>query len=153
MRNALASILARVMRPLAVALVVAGGALSLPAPADAGGWHGGGWHGGWHGGCCWGGSRFSLFFGFPAFYPYPSYAYAAPYSYPYPYPAYSYAPPYYPPAPPTTVVQQQAPPPGPAPVQYWYYCDNPRGFYPYVQSCSAGWKPVPSQPAGAPATP
>jgi hypothetical protein len=154
MRNALASILARVMRPLAVALVVAGGALSLPAPADAGGWHGGGWHGGgWHGGCCWGGPRFSLFFGFPAFYPYPSYAYAAPYSYPYPYPAYNYAPPYYPPAPPTTVVQQQAPPRGPAPVQYWYYCDNPRGFYPYVQSCGAGWKPVPAQPPGAPATP
>ena len=149
MRYALVSILARVMRPLALALILGGGSLSLAAPAEAGGWHGG-YHGGWHGGCCWGGSSFSLFFGFPAFYPYPAYSYYPAYPYPaYPYPAYSYsyAPPYYPPAPPVTMAQQ-APPPGPAPVQYWYYCDNPRGYYPYVRSCGAGWRAVPAQPPG-----
>ena len=147
MRNALASILARVIRPLALALIMGSGALSLAASAEAGGWHGG-WHGG---GCCWGGPRISLFFGFPGYYGYPAYpAYYPAYPYPvYPYPAYVYAPPYYPPAPPVTIVQQiPAAPPGPAPVQYWYYCDNPRGYYPYVQSCGAGWRPVPAQPPG-----
>ncbi len=147
MRNALVSLLARLMRPLALALALAGG-LSLASTAEAGGWHGGGWHGGgwhgggwhgggWHGGCCWGGSSFSLFFGFPAYSYYPAYP-------AYPYPAYSYAPSYYPPV----TMAQQAPPPGPPPVQYWYYCDNPRGYYPYVQNCGAGWKPVPAQPPG-----
>lgn len=159
MRHALISLLGRRLRPLAFALALAGGALPLASTAEAGGWHGGGWHGGWHGGgwggwhggCCWGGSSFSLFFGFPAYSYYPSYpAYQA---YPYypPYPAYgyapSYAPSYYPPSPPVTMAQQ-GPPPGPAPVQYWYYCDNPRGYYPYVQNCGTGWKPVPAQPPG-----
>ena len=158
MCSALVSRLARLMRSVALALALAGGALLLATPAEAGGWHGGGWHGGgwggwhggwggWRGGCCWGGSSFSLFFGFPAYsyypyYPYPSYSY-----YP-PYPAYGYAPSYAPSYYPPVTVAQQAPPPGPAPVQYWYYCDNPRGFYPYVQSCGAGWKAVPAQPPG-----
>ena len=152
MRKVLASTLTRLARPTALALALGCGALSLAAPVQAGGWHGGGggWHGGWHGGggCCWGGgSSFSLFFGFPGYYSYPAYAYYPPY----PYPAYSYAPAYYPPSPPV-VMAQQAPlaPPGPAPVQYWYYCNNPRGYYPYVQNCGAAWRPVPAQPPGVP---
>jgi hypothetical protein len=24
----------------------------------------------------------------------------------------------------------------------WYYCDNPQGYYPTVQTCSSGWRPV-----------
>jgi hypothetical protein len=28
----------------------------------------------------------------------------------------------------------------------WYYCDDPEGYYPYVQTCSVDWKPVPIQP-------
>jgi hypothetical protein len=28
--------------------------------------------------------------------------------------------------------------------QYWYYCQSPAGFYPYVTSCSTGWQPVPA---------
>jgi hypothetical protein len=28
----------------------------------------------------------------------------------------------------------------------WYYCDNPRGYYPYVNNCSAGWRQVPAAP-------
>jgi hypothetical protein len=28
----------------------------------------------------------------------------------------------------------------------WYYCNDPQGYYPYVQSCNSDWKPVPIQP-------
>jgi hypothetical protein len=31
--------------------------------------------------------------------------------------------------------------PPPAPV-YWYYCQNPAGYYPYVAECPGGWVPV-----------
>jgi len=34
--------------------------------------------------------------------------------------------------------------------QYWYYCDNPRGYYPYLQDCE-NWREVPADPDyGAP---
>lgn len=45
-----------------------------------------------------------------------------------------------------------APPPtpgnaAPAPVPgYWYHCDSPSGFYPYVATCSHSWQPVPATP-------
>jgi len=26
---------------------------------------------------------------------------------------------------------------------YWYWCDEPRGYYPYVQDCEVEWIPVP----------
>jgi len=45
-----------------------------------------------------------------------------------------------------------APPPPPRPAalppqaQMWYYCDSPAGYYPYVQSCPAGFRAVPAQP-------
>lgn len=64
-------------------------------------------------------------------YPYPYYS---PYYYP-PYPAY-YAPPSGP-APQAPVQATGAPPP-----QSWYYCDNPQGYYPYVQNCSSAWRQV-----------
>jgi hypothetical protein len=32
----------------------------------------------------------------------------------------------------------------PSPV--WYYCDNPRGYYPSVPACATGWRAVPRQP-------
>jgi hypothetical protein len=60
-------------------------------------------------------------------------------------PAYSaYADPTYAP---TTAVQQTS---GVAPTQYWYYCDAPKGYYPYVQSCSANWRQVPTTPPVGP---
>ena len=70
-------------------------------------------------------------------------------------PYYYYPPPpvvYYPPpayyAPPPVVYA--APPPAPTPVapqaQTWYYCDNPKGYYPYVSNCSNGWRQVPARP-------
>jgi hypothetical protein len=31
----------------------------------------------------------------------------------------------------------------------WYYCSNPPGYYPYVQSCASGWQRVqPNLPPG-----
>jgi hypothetical protein len=25
---------------------------------------------------------------------------------------------------------------------YWYYCDNPQGYYPYIKACPGGWMKV-----------
>lgn len=79
-------------------------------------------------------------------YPYP---YAYPY-YPYPpYPAY-YAPP---PGPQAQGSNQIA---GAPPPQYWYYCDNPQGYYPYVQNCGTAWRQVAATPqsgSGNPVSP
>jgi len=50
----------------------------------------------------------------------------------YPAPVYPYPDPYVPPA----VV--------PAPT-YWFYCQNPQGYYPYVPSCTVPWQQVPAQ--------
>ena len=34
-----------------------------------------------------------------------------------------------------------------APPEYWYYCSNPKGYYPSVKKCPDGWLPVsPQQP-------
>jgi hypothetical protein len=32
----------------------------------------------------------------------------------------------------------------------WYYCDDTKTYYPYVKSCSSGWRPVPAQQSSAP---
>ena len=61
--------------------------------------------------------------------------------YPYPAPIYPY-PVYVPAAPPVYS--------GPPPTQYWYFCSNPRGYYPYVTSCRVAWRPVPVTPPAAP---
>ncbi len=57
--------------------------------------------------------------------------------------------PYYSPSPvvvqssPSTYIQQE-----PAAPAYWYYCQNPQGYYPYVTQCPGGWLTVvpPAQP-------
>jgi Spy/CpxP family protein refolding chaperone len=41
-------------------------------------------------------------------------------------------------APPVSI-EQEPPPPQ---VYYWYYCQNPPGYYPYVKDCPAGWMTV-----------
>jgi hypothetical protein len=45
----------------------------------------------------------------------------------------------------------QSPPPvvvQPSPPQTsWYHCDNPEGYYPYVQQCPGGWRPVAPTPS------
>jgi hypothetical protein len=67
----------------------------------------------------------------PYWAPYP---YAYPYGYPYAYPPVVVQPP------PQAYVQP--PPTQPS----WYYCDNPQGYYPYVQQCPGGWRQVPARP-------
>lgn len=32
--------------------------------------------------------------------------------------------------------------------QYWYFCRNPQGYYPYVKQCPSDWLQVVPQPAG-----
>lgn len=98
-----------------------------------GGFHGfGGFRGGFHG---FGGPRIAIgigpFWG-PYWGPY-AYPYGYPYGYPYAYPPVVVAP--------STQVSFQPPPQA-----SWYYCDNPRGYYPYVQQCPGGWKPVAPTP-------
>jgi len=96
---------------------------------DRGVWRGGVWIHDWHGG------RFGWWWtlgGFWYLYPEPIY----------PYPTY---------VPPAIVVQQAPPvPTGLPPAQFWYYCDNPQGYYPYVASCNGTWRSVPVTPPAAP---
>ncbi len=35
---------------------------------------------------------------------------------------------------------------GPAPAGYWYRCDEPAGYYPYISACQTPWRTVPSTP-------
>lgn len=59
-----------------------------------------------------------------------------------------WGPPYYSAAP--LIVPEQPPVyMQPAPQQeeqsYWYFCNNPQGYYPYVKQCPSGWlKVIPS---------
>lgn len=108
-----------------------------------------------------------------SYYAYPP-VYAAPYYSPYYYGAAA-QPPVYVEQAPAAVVTPPAPaytpaPVAPAPVPaapaaplaapaqptaaYWYWCQNPRGYYPSVADCPGGWQPVlpqvPPAPPGAP---
>ena len=70
-------------------------------------------------------------------------------SYPAYSPYYSYYPygPYYP-YPSQTIVIQSSPTryieknENSDTRQYWYYCPNPKGYYPYVQKCNVNWQKV-----------
>lgn len=95
-------------------------------------WRGGYWHHGWHGGR-WG--WWWLAGGAWYYYPAPIYPYPDPYV-------------------PGNVMVVNNPPPAPvapaqAPVQYWYHCKAPDGYYPYVPQCPGGWTKVPATPPGA----
>lgn len=59
----------------------------------------------------------------------------------YPGPIYPYPDPY---LPPVTVTPPPVPGPVPAAPQYWYYCPNPSGYYPYVPQCTTNWQRVPA---------
>ena len=65
-------------------------------------------------------------------------------------PAWYYPPPYYyhppapPPAPPVYVERID-----PAESGWWYYCEQSRGYYPYVKECPSGWQRVPPAPPPA----
>jgi hypothetical protein len=69
-----------------------------------------------------------------------------------------YYPPYYYPYPPLIAVQpsptvyiekgvEAAVAPAPS-SNYWYYCPNPQGYYPYVRECQSGWMTVLPQAPG-----
>lgn len=85
-----------------------------------------------------------------------------PYPYPHPvaYPGYPY-PVYVPADPPVYLEGPQTSTEAPAPANYWYYCPDPAGYYPYVQQCRQPWLTVvppatasaPAPPAVAPSTP
>jgi hypothetical protein len=101
------------------------------------GWHGG--HGFRHGGRVF--VRPSIVIG--------SYwaPYWGPYWAPYGYPSVVVTPPpqvYVEPAPQTPAQPAPAQPPAQS---YWYYCDDPQGYYPYVQQCPGGWRPVAPTPS------
>ncbi|MBL8497955.1 hypothetical protein ABF87_10065 [Nitrosomonas sp. JL21] len=70
------------------------------------------------------------------------------YGYPYYYPPmYSYPPTVIVPSTPPVYIQQETQR-TPQPTNYWYYCRNPDGYYPYVKDCPGGWLPVSPQPPG-----
>lgn len=78
------------------------------------------------------------------------YPYPVPMTWPYPWPPYYYPyPPYYPD---TSDDDDDSPPagmPGEMPmgvVGFWYYCDAPDGYYPYVKDCSHPWARIPISP-------
>lgn len=94
-------------------------------------WYGG--YGGWYGpgvGIYFGGPAYWGGWSYPIYGAYPRYY---PYSYAYPYPLYVPAEP--------TVYVEQSPQAVPA-TNYWYYCPDPAGYFPYVQSCSKAWMTV-----------
>ncbi|SDA23673.1 hypothetical protein SAMN05216315_12135 [Nitrosospira sp. Nsp18] len=68
-----------------------------------------------------------------------------------------YYPPYYtslpatvvPPAPLVYIQRPDTVPPTSGPVlpsNYWYYCENPEGYYPEVKECTEGWLQVAPRP-------
>ena len=83
--------------------------------------------------------------------------YLSPYSfYPGYYPSPYYYPPYY--YPPAVVTVPTTPPEyiereedsALPPSAYWYYCMDPKGYYPEVQRCNVEWQPVAPKPPQAP---
>ncbi len=142
---------------MAAALTVVGGLSVAPSaqafPSHGGGFHGGGFHSsvgfrGGHGyyghGYRYGGFGWGLAGGLVAG------ALLSPY---YGYPYYGYGD-YYDPAyvdsgsvavyDDSSTPIQAAPTTSAPPV--WYYCHSPKGYYPYVPSCSSGWQQVPAVP-------
>ncbi|MDL1866348.1 hypothetical protein FBR06_03665 [Betaproteobacteria bacterium PRO4] len=93
-------------------------------------------------------------------YPYYRQPYYQSYNYAYPPSRYYYSPVYpsviyppvvvVPPNPPVYIQQQPVRPVSPpesTPTNYWYYCENPAGYYPQVERCPGGWIKVPPRPA------
>ena len=115
-----------------ICITLAAMALTLAGPAPSHAFHGG--HGGhvgvWVGPGWWGPGWWGSYYPYDPYYPY----YAAP-------PAVIQEQP-------DTYIQQQ--PPQAEEPSYWYFCKDPKGYYPYVKNCPKGWlKVVPSPTPGA----
>ena len=119
-------------------------ASGLVGAADAagreGGFHGGGGFRGGFGGGFRGGFYGGYGFGIYSCGPYlgAPYGYALPCGY-YPYPGDFYS---YPADGGPYPIESVAPPKAP----YWYYCDDPKGYYPHVTSCANRWRAIPAVP-------
>jgi hypothetical protein len=90
---------------------------------------------------------FNLGYYSPAYYGYRPYGYRYRSYYRSPY--YGY-PSYYQRALPSTqivYVQREEIKPVQPQANYWHYCRNPEGYYPYVKKCPEGWLQVAPQPA------
>lgn len=94
------------------------------------GYYGPGFYGGYGGGYGFGGYGYG--FGNPFYYPPP-----------YVYPQTVIVPT----SPPVYTQQPQVQPAQPQ-TNYWYYCQDPEGYYPYVKNCPPGWLQVAPQPSG-----
>ena len=108
-----------------------------------------GGHGGGHGGGGHYGGRGGFSIGFYGGYPYYGYPYYRdPFFYGYGYPYYSSPVIVTTPATPPTYIEQ-APPAAQnqeLPAGYWYYCQNPAGYYPYIKECQEPWQQVEPTP-------
>lgn len=119
---------------------------------NPGGWHGGysgRWYGsGWYGGGYrgWYGPRVGIYLGGPAYWGTWPYAYYGAYPGYYPYPVYV-------PSEPPAYVEQSPQGAPTATENYWYYCQDPAGYYPYVQHCSKAWMTVVPQRGPNPPSP
>jgi len=84
----------------------------------------------------------------PGFYGYGGYGFGG-YGYGYPFyypPYYAYPPTVIIPSTPPVYIQQQQPQSAQPQTNYWYHCQNPEGYYPYVKNCPGGWLQVAPQP-------
>lgn len=100
-------------------------------------WHRGAWR---HTGHGWYWIVGGVYYSYPApIYPYPLFVSGVVVEYPVvaPVPVVVARPP--------LVVQPQA--------QYWYHCDDPPGYSPYVQNCNTEWRMVPVPPQAPPPPP
>ena len=119
------------MKKMALALAMAF-VLLATSVAEANGRHRGGHYRG---------SYYRGSYGWGGFGVYPRVFIGGSYGWGNPYPYYSY--PYYPRpvvierSEPQVYVQQPQPE-----LQYWYYCENPKGYYPSVKTCRNEWLKV-----------
>jgi len=153
------------MKLMCMALMLLGSVPAGPVWANSGGHHrhnghhnhghhrhhhsGGGWGAGY--GAVVGagviGYGLGSFFGTRPYYGYPAGGFAPAYGYA---PANGYAPAYgyapvvaAPVAPPPVYIQRQdVVQAQPQSSNYWHYCRNPEGYYPYIKSCPKGWLQV-----------
>lgn len=79
--------------------------------------------------------------GFWGPYGYRGYGYADPFFRPY----YTYPPAVAVPSQPPVYIQKQEPKRVQPKTDYWHYCQDPQGYYPYIRECPGGWLQVSPQ--------